>query len=382
MVLPMDEKRNIVSGSPTTAPKSVVKKTTRETNGVLLVGFWMVAFSLVLLAGYIGWRVQSTKAAPLGSTPTSTPQTSPLLSSSSLISVVMPGFFKGIPEGGITRRTAIHTNIPSRSRTEVIEYTVSTGDSVFGIAHSFNLHPETILWANYDQLNDSPDMLNPGMKLNVPPVDGVYYQWQKDDTLESVAAKFDAKLEDILSWEGNNFDLTNPLVEPNQWIMIPKGHRESRQWLVPTIARSNSGVSKSVLGPGACEGNYSGAYGSGVFAWPTASHTLSGNDFWSGHLGIDIAGSLGDGVFASDAGVIVFAGWANGGYGNMVMIDHGNGYQTLYAHLSSVSAACGQSVYSGTYIAAVGSTGNSTGAHLHFEVRYLGGFINPWYVLP
>jgi murein DD-endopeptidase MepM/ murein hydrolase activator NlpD len=137
-----------------------------------------------------------------------------------------------------------------------------------------------------------------------------------------------------------------------------------------------------VLGLGACEGNYTGAYGSGAFAWPTASHTLSGNDFWSGHLGIDIAGSLGDGVFASDAGVIVFAGWANGGYGYMVMIDHGNGYQTLYAHLSVVNAACGQSVYSGTYIGAVGSTGNSTGAHLHFEVRYLGGFISPWYVLP
>jgi murein DD-endopeptidase MepM/ murein hydrolase activator NlpD len=151
---------------------------------------------------------------------------------------------------------------------------------------------------------------------------------------------------------------------------------------VPTIARTNSGVLKSVLGPGACEGDYSGAYGSGSFAWPTASHVLSGNDYWSGHLGIDIAGYLGDGIFAADAGVVVFAGWANGGYGYMVMIDHGNGYQTLYAHMSVVAATCGQSVYSGTYIGAIGSTGNSTGPHLHFEVRYMGGFISPWYVLP
>jgi murein DD-endopeptidase MepM/ murein hydrolase activator NlpD len=264
----------------------------------------------------------------------------------------------------------------------VIDYTVTTGDSVFGIAQSFNLKPETVLWANYDQLNDSPDMLNPGMNLNVPPVDGVYYQWQEGDTVDSVAAKFKAKVQDILSWEGNNFDLTNPQVETGQWIMIPNGHREFRQWLVPTIARSKSGVSKSVLGPGACEGDYSGAYGSGAFAWPTANHVLSGNDFWSGHLGIDIAGAVGDGVFASDAGVIVFAGWSNGGYGYMIMIDHGNGYQTLYAHLSAVNASCGQSVYGGSYIGAVGSTGNSTGAHLHFEVRYLGGFISPWYVLP
>jgi LysM repeat protein len=378
----MDEKRNKDLSSSSPDQKSVVTKATREPNGVLLAGLWLFAMSMVLLAGYVGWRVQSTKAATLGSANTPTPQTGPLVSSSNQISPELPGFFNGITDQGIIRRTTLHTNIPTRSRTEVIDYTVTTGDSVFGIAKSFNLHPETILWANYDQLNDSPDMLNPGMKLNVPPVDGVYYQWQEGDTLESVAAKFDAKVQDILSWEGNHFDLTNPQVEPKQWIMIPNGHREFRQWLVPTIARAHSGVSKSVLGPGACEGNYSGAFGSGVFAWPTASHTLSGNDFWSGHLGIDIAGSLGDGIFASDAGVIVFAGWANGGYGNMVMIDHGNGYQTLYAHLSSVGAACGQSVYTGTYIGAVGITGNSTGPHLHFEVRYLSGFINPWYVLP
>jgi LysM repeat protein len=378
----MDEKRNKDPSSSSPAQKSVVTKATREPNGVLLAGLWLFAMSMVLLAGYVGWRVQSTKAATLASATTPTPQTGPLVSSSNQISPELPGFFKGITDQGIIRRTTLHTNIPTRSRTEVIDYTVTTGDSVFGIAKSFNLHPETILWANYDQLNDSPDMLNPGMKLNVPPVDGVYYQWQEGDTLESVAAKFDGKVQDILSWEGNHFDLTNPQVEPKQWIMIPNGHREFRQWLVPTIARAHSGVSKSVLGPGACEGNYSGAFGSGVFAWPTASHTLSGNDFWSGHLGIDIAGSLGDGIFASDAGVVVFAGWANGGYGNMVMIDHGNGYQTLYAHLSSVGAACGQSVYTGTYIGAVGSTGNSTGPHLHFEVRYMSGFINPWYVLP
>jgi murein DD-endopeptidase MepM/ murein hydrolase activator NlpD len=378
----MEEKRRKDSNLPPIDQKSAVTKANREPNGVLLVGIWMLALSLVLLAGYVGWRVQSTQAASLGLSPTLTPQIDRLETPSNQTPVVLPGYFTASPDQGIVLISALHTNIPSRSRTEVVEYTVTTGDSVFGIAQSFNLKPETILWANYDLLNDSPDMLNPGMQLNVPPVDGVYYQWQAGDTLESVAEKFHAKVQDILSWEGNNFDLTDPKVELKQWIMIPNGHREFKQWLVPTIARANSGVSKSVLGSGACEGNYSGAYGSGVFAWPTASHTLSGNDFWSGHLGIDISGSLGDGVFASDSGVIVFAGWAYGGYGNMVMIDHGNGYQTLYGHLSSISAGCGQSVYTGTYIGAVGSTGNSTGPHLHFEVRYLGGFINPWYVLP
>jgi LysM repeat protein len=367
---------------PESVAHPVTVKKSREPNSVVLAGIWMLSLSLVLLAGYVGWRSQSSQASAQGLTPALSAQPTFPVSSTNQVSADLPGYFEGIPEKAIFRRTNIHTNIPTRSRTDVIEYSVTSGDSVFGIAKSFNVHPETILWANYDQLNDSPDMLNPGMTLNVPPVDGVYYQWKTGDTLESVAAKFSAKVQDILDWEGNHFDLTNPQVKTDQWIMVPNGHREFRQWVVPTIARAHSGVSKSVLGPGACVGDYSGAYGSGAFAWPTGNHTLSGNDYWSGHLGIDIAGALGDPVHASDAGVVVFAGWASGGYGNMVMIDHGNGYQTLYAHLSSVGSTCGQSVGTGSYIGAVGSTGNSTGPHLHFEVRYLGGFINPWYVLP
>ena len=378
----MDEKLDRKLSSQGSASQPTVRKKNREPNSLVLAGTWMLALSLVLMAVYLGWRVQSIKAAPVPSFQPDPTQARLVIQRSSSAVSQLPAYSQLGLKAGIYRHTALHTNIPTRPRTKVIEYTVSTGDSVFGIAQSFNLHPETILWANYDQLNDSPDMLNPGMKLNVPPVDGVYYQWQAGDTFESVAGAFDAKIDDILGWEGNNFDLTDPQVEAGQWIMVPDGHREFRQWVVPTIARSNSGVLKSVLGPGACEGNYSGAYGSGAFAWPTASTTLSGNDYWSGHLGIDIAGFLGDGVFASDAGVVVFAGWANGGYGYMVMIDHGNGYQTLYAHLSAYNVACGQSVYTGTYIGAIGSTGNSTGPHLHFEVRYMGGFISPWYVLP
>ncbi|OGO12941.1 MAG: hypothetical protein A2Y53_05080 [Chloroflexi bacterium RBG_16_47_49] len=375
-----NQKNDMSPSQPVSKPSKV--RTAREPNGLLVTGTWMLALSLVLLAVYLGWRVQSTQAAPPEITTTTPTQDNLLSSVSNPAFNHLPDYNLAYSKEGITRRTALHTNIPTRPRTKVIEYTVTTGDSVFGIAQSFNIQPETVLWANYDQLNDSPDMLDPGMKLNVPPVDGVYYQWQEGDSLESVAAKFDAKVQDVLNWEGNHFDLTDPQVESEQWIMIPNGHREFRQWLVPTIARSNSGVSKSVLGAGACEGDYAGAYGSGAFAWPTSSHTLSGNDYWSGHLGFDIAGTIGDGVFASDGGVIVFAGWANGGYGYMVMIDHGNGYQSLYAHLSAYNVSCGQSVYTGSYLGAVGSTGNSTGAHLHFEVRYLGGFLSPWYVLP
>lgn len=342
----------------------------------------MIAISLVLGAVYLGLRVIRTPSIPSETQTSATTSPSLIAQNPDTTAVDLPGINLSIPIDAITRRSTLHTNIPTRPRQEVISYIVSVGDSVFGIAQSFNIEPETVLWSNYDVLNDNPDMLSPGMELNIPPVDGVYYQWQEGDTFESVAAEFEADADDILGWPGNNFDLTNPQIEPGTWIFIPGGEREFQQWLVPTIARDNSGVSASLLGPGACSGSFDGAYGSGAFVWPATQHVLSGNDYWSGHLGIDIAGAIGDPVFAADAGVIVFSGWAYGGYGNMIMIDHGTGYQTLYAHLSVASARCGQSVYTGTYIGAFGSTGNSTGPHLHFEVRYLGGFINPWFVLP
>ena len=148
------------------------------------------------------------------------------------------------------------------------------------------------------------------------------------------------------------------------------------------MMRGRAGVSRSVYGSGACEGGYEGAFGDGAFIWPADNHTLSGNDYWSGHLGIDIAAGEGARIYAADSGVVVFTGWATGGYGNTVVIDHGNGYQTLYGHLSSVTVRCGQSIGKGGVIGYSGSTGNSTGAHLHFEIRYQGGFVNPWYVLP
>ncbi len=294
----------------------------------------------------------------------------------------MPKLAAPVLVGSISRQVTLHTTIPTRPRQEAQNYIVSQGDSVFEIASKFNIDPETLLWANYDLLNDNPDMIAIDMELKVPPTDGVLYLWQEGDTIESVAARFEAKVEDILGWSGNNLDLTNPVVEPGSLVMVPGGHREFRQWIIPVIPRGRAGVSKELYGAGACEGSYDGAFGTGAFVWPAGNHSLSGNDYWSGHLAIDIAAGEGAPIYAADSGVVVFAGWANGGYGYMVMIDHGNGYQTLYGHLSQVSAICGRSVSQGGTIGYSGSTGNSTGAHLHFEVRYLGGFVSPWYVLP
>lgn len=345
-------------------------------------GAWCLALAALAFAVYVGWRTWAV--------PTSTPE--PALAAAQQpvsqpteadnLSFSLPSLRESAPVMGISRHASLHTIIPNRPRQDVQSYTVDIGDSVFGIAQTFGLKPESVLWANYDQLNDNPDLLSLGMELEIPPVDGVLYEWKEGDNLQGVADHFEAKPEDILNWPGNNLDLTDPKFEPGQLVMVPGGHREYRQWIVPTIPRGNAGVSSSLYGAGACSGSYDGAYGTGTFVWPAANHYLSGNDYWSGHLAIDIAAGAGAAVYAADSGVVVFAGPALGGYGNMVMIDHGNGYQTLYAHMSQVSVGCGASVSQGQYIGLAGSTGHSTGPHLHFEVRYLGGFVSPWFVLP
>lgn len=342
---------------------------------------WVIALILVTLAAYQGWRTYTATVAS-GPTEILVEQTAVLQEHTDRNDVVMADLQGQEEMTAIYRRALLYTLIPDRLQQEVKEYEVEAGDSVFEIAQKFNIKPETVLWANYDQLNDNPDMVSIGMELNIPGVDGVFYKWQEGDTVESVAARFEAELEDILGWSGNNIDLTNPVIEPDSWVMVPGGQREFRQWIIPVIPRGRAGVSKSVYGSGACSGGYDGAYGSGAFIWPAGNHYLSGNDYWSGHLGIDIAAGEGATVYAADSGVVVFSGWATGGYGYMVMIDHGNGYQTIYAHLSNVSASCGRSVGQGQTIGYSGSTGKSTGAHLHFEVRYQGGFVSPWYVLP
>jgi len=294
----------------------------------------------------------------------------------------MPPFENQRSVSAVGRGAYPETIIPERSRVQTIEYRVEFGDSLFGIAESHDITPETLLWANEATLSDDPDSLEPGQILLVPPVNGVYYMWQAGDTLESVADDLDSSVEKILNFPGNNLDLVSPVIDPGTLVMVPDGVREFRSWVIPDPYSSGSGVSEAALGAGACPSSYSGAGGTGTFTCPTPIHELVGNDYWSGHLALDLASGEGVNVLAADGGVVVFAGWANGGYGYTVMLDHGNGYVTVYAHMSQVSVACGQQVGKGAAVGFGGSTGNSTGPHLHFEVRYLGGFINPWTVLP
>lgn len=282
---------------------------------------------------------------------------------------------------GIRRKALLYTLIPSRPRSDVITYTVQTGDSLFSIADAFGVKPETLLWGNFDILEDNPHLLSKDQVLNILPVDGTYYQWHEGDNLQSIASFFKAEIDDILSYSGNKFDLTlanaeTPGLEDGQWIIVPGGKRAIKDWGPPAISRSNPASAK-YYGAGHCGSVYEGAYGTGTFVWPTTATYISGYQYSGIHPAIDIGGATGNAVFATDSGVVVFSGWSNYGYGYMVVIDHGNGWQSAYAHLSAVAVTCGQSVYQGGYIGALGSTGNSSGPHLHFELVYNGAKPNP-----
>ncbi|MEW5871759.1 MAG: M23 family metallopeptidase [Chloroflexota bacterium] len=283
---------------------------------------------------------------------------------------------------GILRETNLNTIIPTRPRTEVITYTVKTGDTLFSIAQNFGIKPETVLWGNFEVLEDNPHLLKPNQVLNILPVDGTYYKWAEGDSLGGIADFFKVDSQQIVNYPGNPIDLTQVStqtagIQPGTWLIIPGGKRDIKDWGPPAITRQNP-ASARFYGAGACPSVYSGAIGTGTFIWPTTDRSISGYNYDPGvHPAIDIGGQEGNPIYASDSGVIVYAGWSDYGYGYLIVIDHGNGWQSAYAHLSAVAVSCGQSVYQGGYIGALGSTGNSSGPHLHFELVFNGVKVNP-----
>jgi len=284
------------------------------------------------------------------------------------------------------------TAIPSRERRGVISYTVQAGDTLFGIAGQFGLRPESVLWANFDTLQDNPHLLQPGMELALPPVNGIVYTVKDGDTVESIAAEYKVT-PDAIYVDGFEWNQLKPGEQPiaGASLIIPGGSRDFKPWALtaqlnapaPAANTNSSGVPLArTSNAGFCANVAPGIVGTGSFIWPAPKHWLSGNPYTAWHPGIDIAANLGDSVYASDSGVVLYAGWSNVGYGNLVVIDHGNGWQTWYAHNSEIYVSCGQNVNQGAVISAAGSTGRSTGPHLHFETRFNGTLPNPFNVLP
>ena len=288
--------------------------------------------------------------------------------------------------GGVQRDTAVDTILPVRNRSDLSTYTVEPGDSLFSIATRFGLLPETVLWSNRYNISDDPHMIYPGQTLVIMPVDGTVHVWSAGEGLNGVAEFYQVTPEAIINWPGNNLhlatlgDLANPNIEPGTMLVIPGGKGEFSDWRIPRITREDPAAAVNV-GPGACPESYDGVLGTLNFTWPVSSHNLSGYDYApsANHFGIDISGNIGDPVSAVDNGVVVYAGWNDWDYGNMVVVDHGQGWQSLYAHMSTVDVVCGQEVYSGDLVGTIGETGMAFGPHLHFELRndeY--GRVNPW----
>jgi murein DD-endopeptidase MepM/ murein hydrolase activator NlpD len=281
-------------------------------------------------------------------------------------------------EVAISRRALPKTDIPERVRLEVITYTVQTNDTVWGIAEAFGLQPSTIVWSNMEALQGAPWLLQPGLTLEIPPVDGAYHTVAEDETVADIASAYDVEPQAIY----NQWNDIQPgaSLKVGLRLVIPNGVGEDFDWEPPPPPAS-SGVASADYSYGFCgDVSVSGPGANGWFILPTGSSNVSGWFFRDPrkppHNGLDYKCYLGDAIYAADNGVVVYAGWASG-YGNLVKIDHGNGYMTYYAHLDSVWVGCGQAVYQGTVVGPCGTTGWSTGPHLHYEIRRNGVPQNP-----
>jgi murein DD-endopeptidase MepM/ murein hydrolase activator NlpD len=260
------------------------------------------------------------------------------------------------------------TNISQKPRSEIIEYEVKQGDTLSAIADKFDISTDTIKWAND---LDNVHTIKPGEKLKILPVSGVAHTVKSGDTLQSVAKKYSAEPQAILDFPFNDVPDDFQL-KIGQVLIVPDG--------APAAAPApKSRPAPQYLAQGSSSPTFS-APGGGRFIWPT-NGSLTQYFSWY-HPGLDIANNAAPVMVASDGGTVVVAGWPdNFGFGNRVVVDHGNGYRTTYAHMSNIYVNVGQTVSRGQAIGQMGSTGRSTGTHCHFEIRYNGIAVNPLAIL-
>jgi len=238
--------------------------------------------------------------------------------------------------------------------TQISIYTVRPGDNLSTIGEMFGVSVNTIMWANDIKKASS---IQPGQTLVILPVSGIHYTVKKGDTINGIVKKYKADLEEVLTFNGISIGTTLVVGET---IIIPDAEIPVA---IPTRTIASGSSSGSLP-------TYSGYY-----ARPMRGGTKTQGIH--GHNGIDIAAVSGTPVYAAAEGTVIISntgGW-NGGYGNYIVISHPNGTQTLYAHNARNLVRPGEYVDQGEQIATVGSTGKSTGPHLHFEVR---GARNPF----
>lgn len=260
------------------------------------------------------------------------------------------------------------TLITNRARAKMTSYVAQRGDTIAGIANRFGLKKESIAWCNDYRL---ALVLRPGDAVNIPPTDGACHTVIRTQSKDIRAIAEQYKIDDpyaIIDSPANDLPDIAPetLLPSGVRLFIPGGEGEIITWNAP-VQQDGAGnvVAFDPGSPYSC-----GARSGGGTRWvnplPTGAFVRG---YYAGHSGIDISAPTGTPIYAANGGPILYAGWNNWGYGITVVIGHGP-WSTLYGHMSSRAVGCGQVVGAGQVIGYVGSTGNSSGPHLHFEIRY------------
>ncbi|MBI4130778.1 M23 family metallopeptidase [Candidatus Roizmanbacteria bacterium] len=282
----------------------------------------------------------------------------PTLAQGEVLSSVAP------PSATVTElnleQMSMTTQISDKPQDRVRDYTVKPGDTLSSIAQAHDLSDDTIRWAN--DLKGSSPILKPGQVLKIPPVTGVVHKVKRGETVYSIAKKYSTDAQNIVNFPFNEYvDLETFSLAVGQMLIVPGGIIEEEQ-VVPV--------------PRPTAPQYLAKQSLGKFLFPT-SGTITQQPVWY-HMALDIANRATPDVYAAESGTVVLATCLNWGYGCHIIVDHGNGIQTLYGHLSKYYVSLNQQVGRGDALGHMGSTGKSTGPHLHFEVRLGGKVVNPW----
>ena len=263
------------------------------------------------------------------------------------------------------------TTIPQRQRTEFLEYTVVQGDTVFDIAQRYGLAEESIAWCN-GKLTFN---IRPGDVLQIPPMDGACYKvlGTRNQSVADVADEYNVSDPyEIIDFPGNNLYGQSPefVLQSGYDLFLPGGEGPLITWNPGSTIEENSDGSYTVSFAQGQSGSCGAVQAAGGTYWgnPLPNGTWV-RGFFSGHTGIDLAAAVGTPIYAANGGPVLFSGTSNWGYGIAVVLGHGP-FSTLYGHMSQRNVNCGQVVGTGQVVGLVGSTGNSSGPHLHFEIRY------------
>ena len=254
---------------------------------------------------------------------------------------------------------SLSTVVSVKPRDKVIDYSVEGGDTLASIAKKFDISIDTVRWANNLQV----DTIKPGQDLKIPPVTGIVHKVVSGETIYSIAKLYHTDPQQIVNFPFNDYaDPDTFTLTAGQILYVPNGTIEPQ----PAVGPGNEELFAQV---------HAGVHGTSNFIWPTTG-IITQYPVWY-HMALDIANPSAPPIIAADTGTVIFAGCISSGYGCHIIVDHGNGYRTLYGHLSRIAVSPGQVVSQGQQIGTMGSTGNSTGTHLHFEIRSGDTLLNP-----